>query len=262
MPSRPVLQSGHRLAQGLVFAMCGTSTDGLPFDHATRTKGQVNGSAPTFADGMHGRAVVTSLTATVQWPDGYPADLATVGTMFAICQQDVDGVFRCVFETSSSSSGDGIGLYMDDQSAVTNGYRLYHPFTGASANSNSDDLGASSQGKYHFLMASWSAGQARVWSNGILDATRTVTMGVATHAARNMHLGRSYSGSQFQGKIACALMWNRPLGTAEHMELCSDVWSLFGRRKRTVFVVPAAPGGFQAAWASGSNVVMGAGRVA
>jgi len=103
----------------------------------------------------------------------------------------------------------------------------------------------------------WTGSQAQVWVNGRLDATGLTAI-APNAAATSLNIGRygDVSGRGMSGDVTDAFVWSRCLSPSEWIHLYNmGTGGMYQRRKRRTIYLPQA--GFQAAWARGSNVMLG-----
>jgi hypothetical protein len=94
--------------------------------------------------------------------------------------------------------------------------------------------------------------EASSGGTGSLDTTAT-TLTIGSDGGFNSRT------RQWSGLIANAAIWSRNIGDDGHRALYQQPWDLYATPTRRSYVFIGDGGGFQAAWARGRNVILGAG---
>lgn len=139
-----------------------------------------------------------------------------------------------------------------------------------SAESRTYAAGVSGQRLENFLAVYNGTGAMKLYLNGY-DDTLSNAFTAATGAVSSFNrvsLGGTDRGTDvFAGtgqNQALIVAWNRALSPAEALELSRNPWQLFMPQPRRFYLQAqsAAPGGFVAAWAANSNLILGTGTYA
>jgi hypothetical protein len=105
-------------------------------------------------------------------------------------------------------------------------------------------------------------GTIKLYVNGRLEDTATgVTTLDSTVTALTVGNDGGFNSRtrQWSGLIGSAAIWSRNIGDDGHRALYQQPWDLYATPTRRSYVFIGDGGGFQAAWARGRNVILGAG---
>jgi hypothetical protein len=101
-----------------------------------------------------------------------------------------------------------------------------------------------------------------IYVNGVLESLNT-GVGSFDTTATTLTVGNDGGFNsrtrQWSGLIGHAAIWSRNIGDDGHRALYQQPWDLYATPTRRSYVFIGDGGGFQAAWARGRNVILGAG---
>jgi len=233
-PWRPVLQGGHPLAHGLVGAWLFAERGGT----ATRdTSGYTNTgtltNGPVWGTGLFGPHL-TFAAASSRY--------VSIGNVSSVDMSSTAGFTLSAWirftNTGSYKEIIGKGVNTDYEIMVDNGQKILFSNNAGGYKQMLSVATISVNTWYHIAgVKSYADTTGRIYINGVLNATSTSMGGAAANSSNPLLIGARTTGTPtlfFNGDIAGAMVWNRPLTARDVATLYADHWAMVRPRYRVL----------------------------